>query len=1118
MPLTHDNPIAVKKTILHPVLALAGCFAAFNGTSTLHAQTTNIWNFNFSGSIVQWTVPQTTMYSITAYGAAGGTGRRGIFGGLGAVVSGSFQLNAGEVLSLLAGGQGTGGSGYGAGGGGGSFVVLGANNTPLAVAGGGGGAGYNVNGDTEALSNATTNTTGNNAPLYEANKQGSGGTDGNGGTIGSDSDEDGGGGGGGFYTDGGTHLVTGLIDKGQVNVAGGSSYLSGGAGGSGGISGGAAGGFGGGGQAGLASFNDGGGGGGGGWSGGGGGAGNKNSWGGGGGGSYLAAFASNGMMSVGNTSNGLVTITQLIMDLLVGNNASNQSVSFTGETNIYPTLYQNILVGVNTGDSNNNLTVENAGTLLEALTNVVVGYGGSGNSMMVSNGGKVLTGVGTNSGSAIGGVIGYDTNSFGNSVLVTGSGSTWSNSGNLTVGYDGSGNSLVISNGGNLTNGQHSYGGVIGLNSGATNNSVLVTGNGSAWHNGGDLFVGESGAANSLVITNGGTLINGQVSYGGVIGLNTSASNNNVLVVGTGSSWSNRGNLTIGWNGANNSMAVMSGGQVVSSQGIVGDVSSNNSAVVTGSGSTWSNSGDLIIGASGLSNTMVISNGATVANGQVNYGGVIGLNAGANNNSALVTGNGSAWNNGGNLTVGYDGSGNSLVIEAGASVTTAGYNAPGGVPVGGILGYNAGSSGNSVLVTGSGSGWSISGASLTVGNGGSGNSLVVSNGGQVSAEYSNIGRNAGSSNNSVLVTGSSSMLSNTENVVIGNSGSGNSLVISDGGRVSSISAYIGANAGSSNNSVLVTGSGSSLSNRSFYGTIIGDAGEGTLTVANGGVAASTEPQGITVASQAGSVGTLNIGRFGTNDAAGTVSTPKIGFGAGTGTINFNQSNTVTLSTVISGNGSVNQLGSGTTTLTGNNISYTGTTTVSAGTLLANGSYALGTSTVTVTNTGVLGGNGTIGGATTIASGAMLAAGSGGVGSLTFTRGLTLEAGSTTMFRIEGTNNFTSINVVASTLNYGGQLVFNVDAYIPAAGDAFTVFDMIGGASETGNFSSVEVGGSDLSNLNGLWSGINDGVTYQFDDTSGKLTVQAIPEPSTYALLGLGVVALGACVLRRRRRV
>jgi hypothetical protein len=49
----------MKKTILNPLLALAGCFATFKGTSTLQAQTTDIWNFNFSGSIVQWTAPNT---------------------------------------------------------------------------------------------------------------------------------------------------------------------------------------------------------------------------------------------------------------------------------------------------------------------------------------------------------------------------------------------------------------------------------------------------------------------------------------------------------------------------------------------------------------------------------------------------------------------------------------------------------------------------------------------------------------------------------------------------------------------------------------------------------------------------------------------------------------------------------------------------------------------------------------------------------------------------------------------------------------------------------------------------------------------------------------------------
>jgi fibronectin-binding autotransporter adhesin len=222
-------------------------------------------------------------------------------------------------------------------------------------------------------------------------------------------------------------------------------------------------------------------------------------------------------------------------------------------------------------------------------------------------------------------------------------------------------------------------------------------------------------------------------------------------------------------------------------------------------------------------------------------------------------------------------------------------------------------------------------------------------------------------------------------------------------------------------------------------------------------------------------------------------------------INFNQVNTSTMTNIISGNGSVNQLGSGTTIITGDNT-YTGTTTVSAGTLLANSSNALGSSLVTVSNTGTLGGNGTIRGATTIASGGTLNPGSGGVGALSFTYALTLAAGSTTSFQIHSSNDFTSINLIGGSVTYGGALVFNLVNFSPAAGDQFTVFNMTG-ATESENFSTVEVGSSYLTDVNGIWSGSNDGVTYQFSDATGRLTVQAVPEPSTWALLALGVVGM-----------
>jgi hypothetical protein len=121
----------MKKTIINPLLALAGCFAAFNGTSTLQAQTTNIWNFNYTGSIVQWTVPISGYYDVTAYGAQGGgwTGANRFYaGGRGTTIGGRFQFDQGEVLNILVGGTGQAsqepyyGFHLGGGGGGGSVV------------------------------------------------------------------------------------------------------------------------------------------------------------------------------------------------------------------------------------------------------------------------------------------------------------------------------------------------------------------------------------------------------------------------------------------------------------------------------------------------------------------------------------------------------------------------------------------------------------------------------------------------------------------------------------------------------------------------------------------------------------------------------------------------------------------------------------------------------------------------------------------------------------------------------------------------------------------------------------------------------------------------------------
>jgi autotransporter-associated beta strand protein len=243
-------------------------------------------------------------------------------------------------------------------------------------------------------------------------------------------------------------------------------------------------------------------------------------------------------------------------------------------------------------------------------------------------------------------------------------------------------------------------------------------------------------------------------------------------------------------------------------------------------------------------------------------------------------------------------------------------------------------------------------------------------------------------------------------------------------------------------------------------------------VANGGVAASTEPQGITVASQSGSIGTLNIGGFGTNDAAGTINAPKITFGAGTGTLNFNQTNATTISAVISGNGSVNQLGSGTTTLSGNN-NYSGATTVGGGTLLVDGEISL--SDVSVLNGAAIGGDGTLGGS------------------------LSLAAGAQFVFSLSG-----ALTVDGTSVTFGG---FSIDDLVgldgTVANGAYTLID-----------GAADIDFSNIANL-GVEDPYDIGGGKQAYFSEGSLVVNVVPEPSTYALLALGAVVV-LVALRRRR--
>ena len=379
-------------------------------------------------------------------------------------------------------------------------------------------------------------------------------------------------------------------------------------------------------------------------------------------------------------------------------------------------------------------------------------------------------------------------------VIVSGPGSVWSNSSMLYVGNSGAGNRLTLTNGGQV----YDSSGFLGGNNGGNYNSAVVTGSNSIWNNGTAFTVGGGGSFNQLTLANGGKVFNmhGQ----GTIGNSATASNNTVLVTGTGSVWSNY-YLTVGNYGLDNQLIIANGGRVYTAcGGFIGESSTNNSVIITGTGSVWDCSPTgIIVGEQGSFNQLTITNGGAAWSGD----GYIGHGSTANSNSVLVAGAGSSWLLWYDLYVGTGGAGNQLTISNGGVVCD---------PVG-YIGFGGGY--NTALVTGAGSLWSNSGA-LYIGNSSS-NSLTITNGGRVLSTSGNIGGGAG---NAVVVTGSGSLWSNSSSLNVGLTGSFNQLTIANGGTVAATNVVVGYTASTG---TVVTVSGGLL-----YAT--NTAGNGALNV------------------------------------------------------------------------------------------------------------------------------------------------------------------------------------------------------------------------------------------------------------------------------------------------
>jgi hypothetical protein len=78
----------------------------------------------------------------------------------------------------------------------------------------------------------------------------------------------------------------------------------------------------------------------------------------------------------------------LAQTLYVGDSTSGNSTNFSSGTNGYSL----IVVGNNNGSSNNSITVDGVGTELSSSGELRVGYYGSSNAVLVSNGASVTVG------------------------------------------------------------------------------------------------------------------------------------------------------------------------------------------------------------------------------------------------------------------------------------------------------------------------------------------------------------------------------------------------------------------------------------------------------------------------------------------------------------------------------------------------------------------------------------------------------------------------------------------------------------------------------------------------------------------------------------------------------
>lgn len=574
----------------------------------------------------------------------------------------------------------------------------------------------------------------------------------------------------------------------------------------------------------------------------------------------------------------------------------------------------------------------------------------------------------------------------------------------------------------------------------------------SVWTNSGQFIVGGSGfgpGAGTVLVTNGGTI----KSLDTFISSGTSTGAVDV----NNSTWTNTNLFSVGHGGTQGTLTIENHGVVNDLTGAIG-YGSGNADSLTGTigiavvdNGTWNNTGDFHVGFYARAQLTVVNGGIIKdTNGYIGYG---------SSSVASASFNHGTWTNSGGLFVGFNGDGQ-LLIGDGSVVTSATA----------IIGRHDRAKGAVVLDNAD---WTNTGE-LFVGHGVTGlpgthttGDLVVRNGGKLGSATGQIGYGVGSTGTvevkGINAAGTASTWIVGSELYIGNNGTG-TLTIGDGGVVKSPMTFVGTGANA--------GAGGSLNLNGTPGR------RGVLETGQ-----IVRRQGVIILDG-------GILRASANQSDFLRDVSNVSVHANGAFVDSNNHN-VGIGTSLIGDGGLTKLGQGTLELRG--ISFLGgLSTVDAGKLLVNTRFS---GDIQVNSGATLGGSGEIVGAVHVLAGGILSPGNS-PGNLTM-GSLTLDHDSILTIELGPLSDHLTINgdvILDGTINFIGDPSFFTSGMLPSF------------ISYTGTLTNHGIV------LGSLPAGV-DGSGFALDfSTPGVISIAAVPEPSTAAMLAVGV----ALVLSRRK--